>query len=215
MAPRVNGCRETGKSSPVPEEAAPHGQQRGAAWAPPELRGCRDPAAPTFHGGARHTASPRLSPSLPRPRRPAFLPLLWKFRVFPGVGRETPTPTSRVCFEVGKKKNVWFLSPGNLPDSPGKLAGGHWGKRPRSRARAGAGHLRAARGTEDLEEPGAEQPGQPRRARRHRAQRACYITCGRGLDTTHSFRGQWFTVQLPNSDNLGWDFHSSPDYQLT
>lgn len=44
----------------------------------------------------------------------------------PGVGSESSKPTCDVCFEVGK--NFWFLSGSSLPDSPNKLAGGHWGK---------------------------------------------------------------------------------------
>lgn len=68
----------------------------------------RRPAVP-------NAASPERFP--PQPRSLADL-LFFNFSrsfalvLFPGVGRETPTPTSGVCFEVGN--NVWFLSPGTF-----------------------------------------------------------------------------------------------------
>lgn len=221
---RVNPPRQDGAG--VPKEGAPRRRNREGLHGHPLNLGVRVPSLHSTFPDALFCCSCHvtLPPGFSHgcrawPQACCSSPALGiRFPVgslFPGMGSETPTPTSGVCFEIGEKKKNWFLSRGNFPDSPSKLAGRHRGKGRRSWLSGRVNHLCAVSGTKGLEESTA-QPGNRGGLSPARnvtgLSRVCYITSRRGLDATHSFHSKWFGVQLLNSDNLGWDLHSPPDY---
>lgn len=102
---------------------------------------------------ASHNSSPKFFPSPSRSLAGLFFSLaflgIFALVLSPGVGNETPTPTSGVCLEVRKKLTV--SEPTALSCFP-KLPGGHRGKGRRSWFSARSYHLCAVSGTAGLEE---------------------------------------------------------------